>query len=160
MNFNLVNSNKLFFKSDDEEFDKEIESIHEQGEQLKQYSEYVKDLPTKQSDDFLEQNVEYEILDEHGNQIFINNAQDLKELATSVSEVVQADGSIVKEYILNDPKIIERIRNKIKSESVTTNTALNSDNLIQVSSNMINKSGNEDQRNSVEVKLFFSFHFK
>ena len=65
-----------------------------------------------------EQIVEYEIVDENGNQILINDAQNLKSLATSMSEVRQPDGSIVKEYILNDPKIIEQIRDKIKSDSM------------------------------------------
>ena len=62
--------------------------------------------------------VEYEIVDENGNQILINDAEQLKQLATSVSEIRQPDGSIVKEYILNDPGIIEKIRNKIRSESI------------------------------------------
>lgn len=65
-----------------------------------------------------EQVVEYEIVDENGNQILINDAQNLKSLATSMSEVRQPDGTIVKEYILNDPKIIEQIRDKIKSDSM------------------------------------------
>lgn len=67
---------------------------------------------------FEDPTVEYEIVDEHGNQIMINDAEQLKQLATSVSESVQPDGSIVKEYILNDPQIIEQIRNKMKSNSM------------------------------------------
>lgn len=67
--------------------------------------------------------VEYEIVDEHGNQIMISGAEQLKKLAACVNEIRQSDGSIVKEYILNDPDIIEQIRQQIKdqssSESVT-----------------------------------------
>ena len=66
--------------------------------------------------------VEYEIVDEHGNQIMISGAEQLKKLATCVNEIRQADGSIVKEYILNDPDIIEQIRQQIKDQSTPTTT--------------------------------------
>jgi len=49
----------------------------------------------------------------------LNNAEQLKSLAAQVNEVVQPDGSIVKEYVLNDPQIIEQIRNRIKAESAS-----------------------------------------
>jgi hypothetical protein len=45
----------------------------------------------------------------------INGAERLKQLAACVNEIRQSDGSIVKEYILNDPKIIEQIKSQIKS---------------------------------------------
>lgn len=64
--------------------------------------------------------VEYEILDEQGNQIMINGAEELKKLAACVNEIKQSDGSIVKEYILNDPKVIEKIRSQIKNQSQTS----------------------------------------
>ena len=61
--------------------------------------------------------MEYEILDEHGNQIMISGAEKLKQLAACVNEIRQKDGSIVKEYILNDPKIIEHIKSQIKTNN-------------------------------------------
>lgn len=64
--------------------------------------------------------VEYEILDEHGNQIMINGAEELKKLAACVKEIKQSDGSVVKEYILNDPSVIEKIRSQIKNQSQTS----------------------------------------
>lgn len=81
--------------------------------------------------------VEYEILDEHGNQIMINGAEQLKQLAACVNEVRQSDGSVIKEYILNDPKIIEQIRSQIKTLSnnngnINTNSN-NNNNLNNVS---------------------------
>ena len=66
-------------------------------------------------------NTEYEIVDEHGNQILIKGAEQLKEFATSVKEIKQPDGSIIKEYVLNDPKVIEQIRNRVKSNSQSAN---------------------------------------
>ena len=42
------------------------------------------------------QTVEYEIVDEHGNQLMINGAEQLKNLAACVNEVRQSDGSILK----------------------------------------------------------------
>lgn len=60
--------------------------------------------------------VEYEIIDENGNQIMINGAEQLKQLAACVKEVKQADGSVVKEYILNDPKVLENIRTQMRCD--------------------------------------------
>ena len=104
---------------------------------------------------------------ENGNQIFVNNAEDLKSLATSVSEVLQPDGSIVKEYILNDPKIIEKIRNNIKSESFASRDATapaskNSNQMIQKSYNLMNRYGDQDQQQifaKVEYLLLFIIYF-
>ncbi|RNA11305.1 hypothetical protein BpHYR1_001583 [Brachionus plicatilis] len=50
----------------------------------------------------------------------INGAEELKKLAACVNEIKQSDGSVVKEYILNDPKIIEKIRSQIKNQSQTS----------------------------------------
>jgi hypothetical protein len=47
----------------------------------------------------------------------ISGAEKLKQLAACVNEIRQKDGSIVKEYILNDPKIIEHIKSQIKSNN-------------------------------------------
>lgn len=57
-------------------------------------------------------------MDEHGNLIKIDGAEHLKSLATSVKSIQQPDGSIVKEYLLNDPKIIEQIKSQIKRDSL------------------------------------------
>jgi hypothetical protein len=57
-------------------------------------------------------------MDEHGNLIKIDGAEHLKSLATSVKSIQQPDGSIVKEYLLNDPKIIEKIKSQIKRDSL------------------------------------------
>lgn len=73
--------------------------------------------------------VEYEILDEHGNQIQINGAEQLKQLAACVNEIRQSDGSIVKEYILNDPKVIEQIRNQIKTNPAQAISSSSTSNL-------------------------------
>jgi len=97
------------------------------GEHLKQCGgSHAPDLPNTE-----DPTVEYEIVDEHGNQIMINDADKLKKLATSVSESLQPDGSIIKEYILNDPQIIEHIRNTIKSNSMAnllSNKSIDEDN--------------------------------
>jgi hypothetical protein len=47
----------------------------------------------------------------------INGAEQLKNLAACVNEIRNEDGTVVKEYILNDPKIIENIRNQMRSSS-------------------------------------------
>ena len=47
----------------------------------------------------------------------ISGAEKLKQLAACVNEIRQKDGSIVKEYILNDPKIIEHIKSQIKTNN-------------------------------------------
>lgn len=64
------------------------------------------------------------MLDEHGNQIMISGAEQLKKLAASVNEIKQSDGSVIKEYILNDPKVIEQIRNHMRSNSNSSNQKL------------------------------------
>jgi hypothetical protein len=73
--------------------------------------------------------VEYEILDEHGNQIQINGAEQLKQLAACVNEIRQSDGSIVKEYILNDPKVIEQIRSQMKANPAQAISSSSTSNL-------------------------------
>jgi hypothetical protein len=70
--------------------------------------------------------VEYEIVDENGNQIVIYGAEQLKLLAACVSEIRQPDGSVIKEYILNDPKVIEQIRNKISLEQINNQASFDS----------------------------------
>ena len=82
------------------------------GKQLKNIDYNQLDLPQTV--------IEYEVLDEHGNQIMISGAEELKKLAACVNEIKQSDGSVVKEYILNDPKVIEQIRNQMKTKSQTS----------------------------------------
>jgi hypothetical protein len=65
-------------------------------------------------------------VDEHGNQLMIGGAEHLKELAACVNEIRQADGSVVKEYILNDPKVIEKIKNKLNQSPNSQHGTLNS----------------------------------
>jgi len=145
-----MGKSKYESKIENDEYDKEIESIHEQGEQLKQYGVYAKDLSTKESNECEEP-----------------TAEDLKSLATSVSEVLQPDGSIVKEYILNDPKIIEQIRKNIKSESFASRDATapaskNSNQMIQNSYNLMDRYGGQDQQQicaKVEYLLLFIVYF-
>jgi hypothetical protein len=74
--------------------------------------------------------VEYEIIDEDGNQILLSGAEELKLLAESVNEIKQPDGSIIKEYILNDPKLIEQIKSKIeqKNKKNLTEPPISNDN--------------------------------
>jgi hypothetical protein len=55
----------------------------------------------------------------------ISGAEQLKELAACVNEIRQADGSIVKEYILNDPKVIEKIKNKLNQSPSSPHGSFN-----------------------------------
>jgi hypothetical protein len=96
------------------------------GEHLKQYGKFLNDLNIEDLDESEKPIIEYEILDENGNKITLNNAEQLKQLASSVTETIQPDGSIIKEYILNDPKIIEKIRDTLKCESLKDVENMNS----------------------------------
>ena len=62
--------------------------------------------------------VEYEVVDEHGNFVKLDDAEQFKKLATYIKETKESDGSIVKEYVLNDPKLIEQVKAQLKEKEV------------------------------------------
>ncbi|KAI0990537.1 hypothetical protein GJ496_010375 [Pomphorhynchus laevis] len=62
-------------------------------------------------------NVQYEILDEQGRTLQVQgDIQKLMQMAGSVKEVRQHDGTVVKEYILDDPRILSQLRSSLCSE--------------------------------------------
>ena len=111
------------------------------GEQLKKYA----NGETSQQQ---QPTVEYEIVDENGNQILLNGAEQLKNLAAQVNEIVQPDGSIVKEYVLNDPGIIEQIRSRIKSENKNSYSNNNNNNINNFNNNNNNNNNNNSNNNN------------
>ncbi|KAL7668283.1 hypothetical protein ACOME3_008991 [Neoechinorhynchus agilis] len=55
--------------------------------------------------------VRYEVIDASGNKLEIGgNIGQLKQWAGSIKELKQPDGTVIKEYVLDDPEILQRIR--------------------------------------------------
>lgn len=56
---------------------------------------------------------EYEILDEDGNPMELNNVQDLIKMSgVRAREVPQPDGTIIKEYVIDDPQVLSQVRSQ------------------------------------------------
>jgi hypothetical protein len=57
--------------------------------------------------------VQYEVVDEDGNPLAIEGIQDLIQMSgVRAREVPQSDGSIVKEYVIDDPKLLSKFRSQ------------------------------------------------
>lgn len=55
--------------------------------------------------------VQYEVLDEDGNPLAIEGVQDLIQMSgVRAREVPQPDGTVVKEYVIDDPEILSKLR--------------------------------------------------
>jgi hypothetical protein len=57
--------------------------------------------------------VQYEVVDEDGNPMAINDVQDLIKMSgVRAREVPQADGTIIKEYVIDDPQVLSQFRSQ------------------------------------------------
>ncbi|CAF4159118.1 unnamed protein product [Rotaria sp. Silwood2] len=105
-----ISSFRRFDSAD--EADEEVRQIHRQGEELRRYKQQF--TPILSSNENSQQSrVQYEILDEDGNPLVIDDIQDLlKTSGVHAREISQSDGTIVKEYVIDDPEILSKFRSQ------------------------------------------------
>ena len=105
----ISNSSFRRFNSADEA-DEEVHRIHRQGKEIRYHHETLSPLSSfhenKQPSD-----VQYEVIDEDGNPVSIDGVHDLIKMSgVKAREVPQSDGTIVREYVIDDPNILSKFR--------------------------------------------------
>jgi hypothetical protein len=106
-----TNSFRRFNSAD--EADEEVSRIHRQGEELRRYSQQTPSMSSSIHDIPQQSNSQYEIIDEDGNPVAINGVQDLIKMSgVCAREVPQPDGTIVKEYVIDDPQLLSQFRSQ------------------------------------------------
>ncbi|CAF0896525.1 unnamed protein product [Rotaria sp. Silwood1] len=110
-----INSFKRLDSAD--EADEEVREIHRRGEELRRYKQQF--TPILSSNENSQQSrVQYEIVDEDGNPLVIDDIQDLIKMAgVHAREISQSDGSIIKEYVIDDPQIVSKYRSQQQPRS-------------------------------------------
>ncbi|CAF5183757.1 unnamed protein product, partial [Rotaria magnacalcarata] len=91
-----------------EEADEEVQRIHRQVQDFRQHRDTL--TPISSVDENKQQsNVQYEVLDENGNQISIDGVTDLIKMSgVTAREVQQSDGSFIREYVIDNPDILSK----------------------------------------------------
>ena len=103
-----------------EEADEEVQRIHGQGSGYRQQHSNTL-TPISSINDTISQapppgsssNVQYEVVDEDGNPMAIDGVHDLIKMAgVTAREVQQPDGTLVREYVIDDPNILSKFQSQ------------------------------------------------
>ena len=93
-----------------DEDDEEVQRIHRQGEHLRRHSRELSPISSA-NEAPVASRVQYEVLDEDGNPMAIDGVHDLIQMSGArAREVTQPDGTVVKEYVIDDPQILSKFR--------------------------------------------------
>lgn len=98
-----------------DEADEEVSRIHRQGEELRRYHPPESSSITSSAANQIpsQSNVQYEVIDEEGNPMALNDVQDLIKMSgVRAREVQQPDGSFIKEYVIDDPQLLSQFRSQ------------------------------------------------
>ncbi|CAF0878284.1 unnamed protein product [Rotaria sp. Silwood1] len=92
--------------------DEEVQRIHRQGQEYRHHQETL--TPISSIPEIKQQmNPQYEIIDEDGNPISIDGVGDLIKMSgVTAREVQQPDGTFVREYVIDDPEVLSKIRSQ------------------------------------------------
>ncbi|CAF3521163.1 unnamed protein product [Rotaria socialis] len=103
-----------------DEADEEVRRIHRQGEEIRRHKEQF--TPILSTNEISHQpRVQYEILDEDGNLLNIDGVQDLIKMSgVHAREVPQLDGTIIKEYVIDDPGLLSKYHSQQQKSSITS----------------------------------------
>jgi len=97
-----------------DEADEEVRRIHGQGVEFRQHQGSL--TPISLIDDSKQQqqsNVQYEVVDEDGNPMAIDDVHNLIKMSgVTAREVPQPDGTIVREYVIDDPKVLSEFQSQ------------------------------------------------
>lgn len=108
-----------------EEADEEVQRIQGHGNTFRQqYSNTL--TPISSMNETISQapppsgsHVQYEVVDEDGNPMAIDGVHDLIKMAgVTAREVKQADGSLVREYVIDDPTILSKFQSRTNQEHI------------------------------------------
>jgi len=97
-----------------DEADEEVRRIHRQGVELRHHQQGGRLTPISSIDETQQQrNVQYEVVDEDGNPMVINDVHDLIKMSgVTAREVPQPDGTIVREYVIDDPQVLSKFHSQ------------------------------------------------
>lgn len=114
-----------------DEADEEVSRIHRQGEELRRHSQHgVSPISSATNQHPQQSHVQYEVVDEDGNPMVLNGVQDLIKMAgVSAREVPQPDGTVVKEYVIDDPQLLSQFRSQ--QQMPTTSSYIQSQHIDQ-----------------------------
>ncbi|CAF0732430.1 unnamed protein product [Adineta steineri] len=97
-----------------DEADEEVRRIHRQGEELRRHQQQdLTSVSSIKEGSQPKNRIQYEIVDENGNPMAVDGVQDLIKMSGArAREVPQPDGSIIKEYVIDDPQLLSRFRSE------------------------------------------------
>ncbi|CAF0861544.1 unnamed protein product [Rotaria sordida] len=105
-----ISSFRRFDSAD--EADEEVRQIHRQGEELRRYRQQFTPILST-NDNSQQSRIQYEIVDEDGNPLVINDVQDLIKMSGArAREITQSDGSVIKEYVIDDPEVLSKFHSQ------------------------------------------------
>jgi hypothetical protein len=95
------------------------------GEELRRYNQQLSPISsTNEMPQQQQPRVQYEIVDEDGNPMAINGVDDLIKMSgVHAREVPQADGTIVKEYVIDDPQMLSKFRSQQQQQQQSSMTS-------------------------------------
>jgi hypothetical protein len=96
-----------------DEADEEVRRIHRQGVELR-HQQDGRLTPISSLDETQQQSsVQYEVVDEDGNPMVINDVHDLIKMSgVTAREVPQPDGTVVREYVIDDPQVLSKFHSQ------------------------------------------------
>jgi hypothetical protein len=105
-----------------DEADEEVQRIHRQGTELRHHqptstpiSSINETNPQKQQ----QSNIQYEVVDEDGNPMAIDGIHDLIKMSgVTAREVPQPDGTLVREYVIDDPNILSKFQSRVPQDHI------------------------------------------
>ena len=116
-----ISSFRRFNSAD--EADEEVSRIHRQGEELRRYNQpESSSVSTSSSTNQIPHpsHVQYEVIDEDGNPMALNDVQDLIKMSgVRAREVAQPDGSFLKEYVIDDPQLLSQFRSQQQTSATS-----------------------------------------
>ena len=112
-----------------DEADKEVQRIHRQGNEFRQHqttltpissmNETIEPPPPPPPPTLQQQNVQYEVVDEDGNPMAIDGVHDLIKMSgVTAREVPQPDGTLVREYVIDDPSILSKFQSRVPQDHI------------------------------------------
>ena len=99
-----------------DEADEEIQRIHRQGNEFRQHQATLTPISSMTETSQQPANIQYEVVDEDGNPMAIDDVQDLIKMSgVTAREVPQPDGTLIREYVIDDPTILSKYQSQSRA---------------------------------------------
>ncbi|CAF0858533.1 unnamed protein product [Adineta steineri] len=103
-----------------DEADEEVHRIHRESQELRQRHNAPSPVPQINNPIKQQPNVQYEVIDEDGNPMVIDDVHDLIKMSgVTAREVKQPNGTILREYVIDDPEILSKFRSQQQSPTMS-----------------------------------------